>query len=382
MKMVIIGSGPAAIAAVRAIRNYDNKCEITVISEQDRVYSACLLPGFIAGEIPAERLFYCGKDFWREMRVTKITGCAAELNKSEKVIILSNGVLIGYDKLLIATGAKAKEPQQRDDRLFCLRTLSDAIDIDQAVPSASEAMVIGAGCVGIETALALLKRGLKVTLIESENRILPNILDKETSDFVMGRLIKLGMNVRLNCFLRNNALEQEINLSKNGKTICIMAVGIVQNTELALSGGIGCRQHIIVDNQMKTNVQDVFAAGDVTASSDTAIWPHAVGQGATAGLNMMGMNKSIQPAVRCNMIDIAGLSVFSAGTFPDGAEVLKGKNRTLWIENDTICGIVEIGQSSKSGVFLNMLNKKVNINPVREKVLKTSFGYASLRTGL
>jgi nitrite reductase (NADH) large subunit len=129
---------------------------------------------------------------------------------------------------------------------------------------------------------------------------------------------------------------------------------------------------------MKTNAPDVFAAGDVTSSSDTAIWPKAVEQGAIAGLNMIGMNKSIQPAVRCNMIDIAGLSVFSAGLFPDGAEVLKEKNRKLWVQNDTICGIVEIGQSGKSGVFLNMMNKKVSISPVRDKLLQTSFGYASL----
>jgi NADPH-dependent 2,4-dienoyl-CoA reductase/sulfur reductase-like enzyme len=205
-RIIVIGANAAGVEAASAARKKDRTAEITLITQEKTAgYSRCGLPFVIGGQIPSFRdlvvypaaYFQMLKLFLRNE--TKVTA----VNTKEKTVTAvgkeGNSETLQYDSLVIATGADAFMPPikgREKPGILSLRSLEDGERILQAVQNgAKSAVIMGAGLIGLETGVALIERGLKVTVVEMLPQILPQMLDADMAKQVQEHLIEKGMSI-------------------------------------------------------------------------------------------------------------------------------------------------------------------------------------------
>ena len=313
-RIVIIGAHAAGVDAASAARKTDRTAQITLIAEEKHVgYSRCGLPFVLGGQIPTfQSLIVFPPAYFQMMKLdlrteTKVTNINTQNKTVETQTKDGKTETISYDSLIIATGAGSFMPpiKGREKKgILSLRTLEDGAKIDEAIKNgAKTAVVMGAGLIGLELAIALQERGLKVTVVEMLPQILPQMLDPDMAKIVQEMLTEKGMIILTGkgveeCLGEENitgivACKEEIN-----SDIFISAFGVRGNTELATKAGIlqGETKLIKTTAKMETNIKDIYAAGDCAES------PHivtqkptvaqfgtvAVRQGKVAGINAAG----------------------------------------------------------------------------------------------
>jgi len=313
-RIVIIGAHAAGVDAASAARKTDRAAEITLIADEKHVgYSRCGLPFVLGGQIPSfQSLIVFPPAYFQMMKLTlrtetKATAINAQSKTVETIDRDGKAETISYDSLIIATGAGSFMPpiKGREKKgILSLRTLEDGERIDEAIKNgAKTAVVMGAGLIGLELAIALQERGLKVTVVEMLPQILPQMLDPDMAKVVQEMLedkemvILTGKGVE-ECIGEENvtgivACKEEINAD-----LFISAFGVRGNTELATKAGIALGETKLIRTtaKMETNIKDVYAVGDCAES------PHivtqkptvaqfgtvAVRQGKIAGINAAG----------------------------------------------------------------------------------------------
>ncbi|MEM5817831.1 MAG: FAD-dependent oxidoreductase, partial [Desulfitobacterium hafniense] len=183
MHYVIIGNSAAGVFAAEAIRGLDASGKITMISEENnRPYSRCLTSYYIGEEIAQDRIYIRDANFYAATGIDFIPQKVEQVNDTEKSVTLQSGEVVSYDKLLIATGASPYSlPVEGLDLegVFELRTLEDARKIMDFAPHVKEAVVMGAGLVGLKGAHALHELGIKVSIIVN-SRIMSRSVDPHT----------------------------------------------------------------------------------------------------------------------------------------------------------------------------------------------------------
>ncbi|MEM2715704.1 MAG: FAD-dependent oxidoreductase, partial [Candidatus Thermoplasmatota archaeon] len=193
MKIVIIGGGSAGATAAQFAKKTDRKAEVVLFDREGiGLYSRCALPYVISGMDWKKIVELNPNDFERmgilyrkeEIKRIDIDARLVEGEKEEE-----------FDKLIIASGAIPSCPFKAENAYF-LRNLKDAIEIRKKALNSRNAIVIGAGLIGLEIAEALKKIGINVKLLEYMQNILPNMLDKDVADYLMK---KIGIDVVLNC---------------------------------------------------------------------------------------------------------------------------------------------------------------------------------------
>src|SRR5271157_1435677 len=202
VKYVIVGASAAGIGAVEAIREADPIGTLTVITDETcSHYSRPMISDFVSGKADIKKVDCRTEDFWKENNVEAVLGKkVTSINFEEKAVQLESGEKIPYEKLLIATGGKPFVPKMEGsdkDGVFTFTTLKDAQFLVAKIASinAKSAVVIGAGLIGISVAEALVKRGLKVTMVELQDKILSLLLDAKASDIVEAVVRKAGVNI-------------------------------------------------------------------------------------------------------------------------------------------------------------------------------------------
>ncbi|MBS3975987.1 MAG: NAD(P)/FAD-dependent oxidoreductase [Syntrophomonadaceae bacterium] len=413
MEHVIIGSSAAGVAAAETIRRLAPADNITMISaEAGPVYSRCLLPNLLAGSRSVDGLLFRSKDFYRKNRITPILGVRADgVDSGAKNIFLQDGRKIPYDKLLIATGASTAMPPVPGldgPGVFGLRSLADAQGILARIPAVRRAVVVGAGLVGLETAYALYRRGLEVTVVEKMSQVLPNQFDPvaafiilremqaEGIRFVLGRGIKeiAGPTMWQRLFGKSGmgvVLEDGERLKAE---LVVVATGTRCNVDLAQGSGIQVNRGIKVNAYMATSIADIFAAGDVAETVDlvtgqeglSPIWPNAINQGKIAGFNMAGVMRKYSPLIgQQNAVEFRALPAIAVGlTNPKGEqyEVLinhcpvRNHYKKLVLDKDKLVGMVLVGDISKAGLYAGLIKKRANVQPVKDCLLDQGFSYA------
>ena len=283
MKIIVIGAVAAGTkAAAKIKRELGNEAEVLVITrERDISYAGCGLPYYIGGVIEdrSELLQNTPESFAGLTGVTMRCGVEAKgLDAAAKAVTavdLESGeeLRLEYDKLVIATGARPVMPNIPGIDLpgiFALRNPSDADAVLEAVNAGMKrAVIVGGGLIGVEMAENLSKRGVRVSIIDMAPHILPGF-DADFADYVENLLADNGIPV----FLGDGVTEIEgtdkvtkLRTAKRGiKTdAVIMSVGVRPNTEWLAGSGIELAKNgsIVVDDYMRTNIEDVYAAGDV-----------------------------------------------------------------------------------------------------------------------
>jgi len=313
-RIIVVGANAAGVEAASAARKKDRTAEITLITQEKNAgYSRCGLPYVIGGQIPSFKdLTVYSPAYFQMLKLNlKIEIKVTAINTKEKTVIAVDqaGVTetLPYDSLVIATGADAFMPPikgREKQGILSLRNLEDGEKILEVVQNgAKSAVIMGAGLIGLETGVALIERGLKVTLVEMLPQILPQMLDADMAKLVQEHLQEKGM-----CILTEKRVEEFLGddtvttVMAGGEKIeadlFLSAFGVRANTKLAVDAGIplGETRAIKTNAKMETEVKDVYAVGDCAEAPNlithqavcAQLGTIAVRHGKVAGANAAG----------------------------------------------------------------------------------------------
>ncbi len=313
-RILIIGANAAGVEAASAARKKDRAAEITLVTQEKNAgYSRCGLPFVIGGQISSFKdLIVYPPAYFQMLKLNlKTETKATAIDTKEKVVTVveKSGATesLQYDSLVIATGADAFMPPikgREKQGILSLRTLEDGEKILEAIHNgAKSAVIMGAGLIGLETGVAFIERGLKVTLVEMLPQILPQMLDANMAKIIQEHLREKGM-----CVLTEKRVEEFLGDDKvtgiiaGGEKIeadlFLSAFGVRANTRLAVEAGIplGETRAIKTNSKMETDVKDVYAVGDCAEASNlithkavcAQLGTIAVRHGKVAGVNAAG----------------------------------------------------------------------------------------------
>ncbi len=313
-KIVIIGANAAGVEAASAARKKDRTAEITLVTkEKNAGYSRCGLPFVVGGQIPAFRdLIVYQPAYFQMLKLNLRTQTVASaINTKEKTVTIQppEGATetLPYDSLVIATGADPFMPPIKGKEktgILVLRNIEDGELIDATVKTgAKSAIIMGAGLIGLELGVALIERGLQVTIVEMLPQILPQMLDLDMAKMVQEHLEAKGMKILLNKCVEEFLGEDKVTGVLAGcetltADLYISAFGVRANTKLAADSGIplGETRAIKTNLRMETDVKDVYAVGDCAETTNIVthrpVCPQlgtvAVREGKVAGANAGG----------------------------------------------------------------------------------------------
>ncbi|MFC1918134.1 NAD(P)/FAD-dependent oxidoreductase [Chloroflexota bacterium] len=409
-KYLIIGNSAGGIGAAEAIRETDTRGSITMVSDEPYpVYSRPLISEYLATGCSLERMLYRSADFYAAKDIETILGKRVlSLDAIGYTATLDDGSIIAWEKLLLATGGEPIIPPIKgiDYRgVFNFITLDDAAAIthflNQFHNRAVSAVVIGGGLIGVSATEALVKRGIKVTMVEMKDRILNTILDEDASAMEAAALQEAGVNIitghtvaKVESYTMD--MVNSVELEDGTPILCnlvLVAIGVRPRLGLVDDSSIETKRGILVDAHMATSHPDIYACGDVAEAYDfihgenrlTPIWPNAYAGGRVAGDNMAGVATEYPGGTSLNALKYFGLNAVSAGmvTAPDDTyETLaekKGANyRKVILRDNIIMGLVFVGDIEKSGIIYNLMKDRVNVESFKQILVSEEFGLASL----
>jgi nitrite reductase (NADH) large subunit len=415
---VIIGNSAAGLSALETLRRSDPDCEITLISgEKGPAYSLVLLPYFVAGRIDQQNLFLTDDNYYRKWRIRTIFGkIASEIEPEKRHVILSGGETIPYDRLIICTGASPAQLRiEGSDRVPAqsLRTLEDAIEIKEWFWKYKRILMIGAGLINVKLASFLRATGLEITVVELANHILANMVDERAAGMIESEISKTTVRVLKRCSVKAimpSTRGRHIALLSNGDELetdaVIVNTGILPNTQLALSSGIRMERGILIDAFGRTNLPNVYAAGDAVSSKNRVNgkcmnlgnWFNAVEQGKIAAYSVAGRSQEYEGCVSLNITDLFGITVFSFGELNENGRnsecyIISDPQRTFYrkivISEGRILGGVFLTESRNAGIYRSLLMKDMSerkLWPIlrRREVysLGTLMDYSRVRRGI
>jgi len=410
---LIIGSGAAGISAAEAIRSQDKSGEITIAcGETDGYYSRPGLAYLLTGELPEQQLFpFQAADFQR-LQLRRLNAQAKQILPVDKQVVFEQGGRLSYDRLLIATGAiamMAKVPGIDLEGVIKLDTLSGTRQILKLIRKTRTAVVVGGGITALEIVEGLKARGARVHYFLRADRYWGNVLDETESRIVEHRLKEEGVVIHYETELA------EI-LGKKGRVCGVrtedgrqiacdmvgLAVGVAPRKTLGETAGLNMDRGILVNEYMRTNIPDIYAAGDVAQVYDPSLgksivdslWDPARKQGRNAGLNMTGQEIPYMKGAAFNVTRLAGLTttiignVGSQATDPDVVGIVRGDSEAwrqapdalavqssfdvnrlrLMIGEQQLLGAIVMGDQKLSRAIHQMLVHKVDMTPVRKEL--------------
>ena len=311
-RAVIVGASHAAVQLMISLRQHGWKGAITVISDEDHqpYQRPPLSKAYLAGTVSADQMALRAPAAYEKLGVkfmlsTRVTGLDAE----SKMLHLDNGETLSFDKLALCTGARARPltiPGTDLSAVHYLRTLDDVKGIQASASTAKTAVIIGGGYIGLETAASLSKLGVKVTVLETESRLLKRVASPQVSEFYQRLHTEEGIDIRLNT--------QAAELTGDGtvaRVICadgsaidadmaIIGIGVIANTELAAEAGLAIDNGILVNEFAQTSHPDIVAAGDCTNHPNPLLnrnirlesVPNASEQAKAAAASICGIEKA------------------------------------------------------------------------------------------
>lgn len=264
---LIVGGGLAADAAVRAIRELDTTNTVGIISsEGDPPYSRPNLSKGLWGGKPLEKIWCNTQLLDVDLLLNKTI---ISLNREDKTVTDTMGVLYSYDKLLLATGGVARRLPFEEDRIIYYRTLQDYRRLKALTEVGETFLVIGGGFIGSEVAAALQSNGKRVVMLFPEGGIGERVYPRELSEFITNYYRERGVEVVTN---ETVATLEEVSeglriTTRKGKPYivdgAVAGIGLIPNTQLAQQASLRVDNGIVVDQYLKTTDPHIYAAGDV-----------------------------------------------------------------------------------------------------------------------
>ncbi len=399
-RYLIVGDGVAGARAAVKIRETDSKGEIQIFTEEAYpFYYRVRFPEFVAGEVTMESLTIHSKEFYQNKGVSLyLEERIEEVHPEKKEVVSGKGKTYPYDLLLIATGGTAFVPPIKGVEkkgVFTLRSMKDAISMKDFSAGVTQAILVGGGLVGLETGGALLKRGVKVAVVEHNPRILPRQMDPEGSQILQGRMEEMGFS-----FFLNGQSEEILGTErveglrlKDGRMVdgqmVIISAGVRPNLQLAKGMGLETKNGILVNDRLETKREGVFAAGDVAEHRGRSygIWPAAQKQGEIAGVNMAGGSLIYEGTVVSNILKVVGINLTAAGEIdPEGKleSVVRSDREKcnyckVTFKENQIVGCIFLGRTKGVPEILNAIKKKIDVKGMKDSILEEDFDFKRLK---
>jgi nitrite reductase (NADH) large subunit len=301
-------------------------------------------------------------------------------------VIFDDSQRIAYDRLLIAAGSHSFIPPiNGSDKkgVFALRSIQDARDIVSWSKGIQDVVLIGGGLLGLEAGNALRKLGKKVMVVEFFPRLLPRQLDVAGAKRLQAIMEGMGFAFRLGAKTREISGEDKVKavLLEGGETLpgrmVVVSAGVRPNLDLAKALNLDHDKGIKVDERMKTNQPDIFAAGDVAEFQGIpyGIWTAAMEQGRVAGINMAGGEALYKGTVMANTLKVVGIDLASAGDI-DAENKLESRvvsddkaYKKIVIENNRIAGCIMLGETKGFTRVTKMMADKQDVSGIKDKIL-------------
>lgn len=361
MRVVIIGGVAAGMSAAAKLKRIKPDYEVVVYEKTDVVsFGACGLPYFVGGFFDdpqnmiaraPEKFVESGIDLKIFHEVTSIDTDSKKL----KVQDVKNGEIFedSYDKLMIATGASSIIPPIKNVKLenvSTLKSLDDGIKVKELMnrDEIKKVAIIGAGFIGLEAVEAAKKLGKEVVVFQLEDRILPQVFDKELTDILEEEIKNHNVDLRLQEIVSELVGEEKVkkvitNKGEYDADLVIIATGVRPNTAFLKDSKVNMLPNgaIIVDEFGKTSVEDIYAAGDcatiknIVTGQDSYV-PLATGAnklGRIVGENLAGANNSFQGSLGSSCIKIMDMEAACTGLTEVQAEKLGIKVKSKFISD-------------------------------------------------
>lgn len=390
MRYVIIGGSAAAIGCVEGVRSVDKTGEIILITgETEWNYSRPLISYLLEGKTTRDKMWCRPDSFFTRNGVTVKAGVlATALDAGDRTVRLSTGERLAYDRLLAATGSRPFVPPipglETVERTFCFQTLSDASALAEALRPESRVLILGAGLTGVKCAEGI--RGLcaQIAIADLAPRVLPAVLDDTAAAMVQARMEEKGVRFYLNdsaaAFRGNTArLQSGTELEFD---VLVTAVGVRPNTQLVADAGGAVDRGILVDGRCATTLPDVYAAGDCAQGYDAVsgekrmlpLWPNAVLQGETAGINMAGGRADYTQGIALNASGVFGLHMVTAGSYEGESFTVQrdGSYKRLVTADGVLKGVIMVGDVSRAGIYTDLIRKKKPLSEIDFDLIRES----------
>ncbi|TAK50152.1 MAG: NAD(P)/FAD-dependent oxidoreductase [Xanthobacteraceae bacterium] len=394
--LVVIGNGMVAARLVEELsRHALGRYAIAVVGDEPRLaYNRVLLSSVLAGEVTSQEIELKTAAWWREHGVTVRYGCrAAAIDAGRRRVILADGSLLPFSKLVFATGSRSLRPNLPGIELPGVLTFRDAADaamISAASGPGARAVVIGGGLLGIEAAYGLAKGGARVTLIHLMDRLMERQLDAPAAALLQNKLAALGVDIQLVAETAriDGQNRAEAVMLKDGRRIAadlvVVAIGIRPNTELAQGAGIACRRGIVVDDGLETSMSGIYAIGECAEHRGVCYGLVEPGyeQARVLARRLAGSDVAYAGSVVCTNLKVSGVNVFSAGDFlgeAHGSEALtltdraNGVYRKLVVAGGRLTGAVLIGDTLDAPWYFRLIQASADIADRRDDLM---FGQA------
>ncbi len=392
MRHVIIGGGPAATNAIETIRQLESeRSEIILISDEP-AYSRMALPYWLNGTIPREQTYTGDASYFEQLGVvTRFGQRAVSLDGGARRVTLDDGDTIDFDRLLIATGSSPVPPPIPGADLPGVQPLWTLDHVERVLRTCGDlsrprVVLIGAGFVGLIVVGAMFKKGWQLQVVEQEEQLLPRMLDGAAAATAAAWLEQHGVGVatgRRVEEIRAHGEARQVVLDDGTvweADVVIVATGVRPNTEWLDGCGIDVDHGILVDRQMQTSIEGIYAAGDVAQGpvlgSDHrevhAIQPTAVDQGRVAGASMAGASVSYPGSLLMNVVDVCGLQCVSYGDArrsTDDEVVIDNRSdfvyRRLVFDGDHLVGAIFAGRAGEVGMLndIGMVRGMLQVRP-------------------
>ncbi|MFH1350995.1 MAG: FAD-dependent oxidoreductase [Pseudomonadota bacterium] len=396
-KYLIIGNGVAGTTAAENIRKQDKEGQITIFTDEDLpFYYRVRLPEYLSNDVTEKDLLAKKEQWYQEHNIhIKLTTRVTGAEPSQKVIITQDNQKSPYDCLLIATGGHSFIPPIKgSDKkgVFALRNIQDARSISTYGKTIVDVVLIGGGLLGLEAGNALRKLGEKVMVVEFFPRLLPRQLDVEGAKRLQSMMEGRGFSFRLGAKTQEILGDAKATgvLLEGGETLnakmVIISAGVRPNLELAKPLGLATDKGIIVDERLRTDRQNIYAAGDVAEFKGIpyGIWTAAMEQGKTAGINMAGGDMIYQGTTMANTLKVVGVDLASAGDidaenrFESRVTSNEKVYKKIVIENNQIIGCIMLGDTKGFNQLTKAMAEKRDISKIKDQILSEGFDFKSL----
>jgi NAD(P)H-nitrite reductase large subunit len=397
MQHIIIGAGPAGVVAAETLRKADPDADITIIGDEpEPPYSRMAIPYLLTDNITESGTYLRDPEqHFKAQNIEVVQQRVDRIDAAGKQLNLADGSTRAYDKLLIATGSHPVSPPIPGlelPQVHSCWTLEDARNIIKLAQPGSNVVLIGAGFIGCIILEALVKRGIKLAVVEAGNRMVPRMLDENAGGLLQSWCQKEGIDVHSSCTVEGIAAaaddQVEVSLSDGGKlsaALVITATGVKANIDLLEGTGIDTDQGILVNRAMQTSNPDIYAAGDVAQGVDfstgnqevQAIQPTATDHGRIAALNMAGRGSEHHGTLNMNVLDTVGLVSCSFGLWMgvDGGDSTQLYNAdeyqyiNLQFDGDHLVGASSVGKTQHIGVLRGLIESRIHLGEWKQRLM-------------
>ena len=397
MSYVIVGAGPAGVAAAETLSTAAPGSDIVLVGgEPEPPYSRMAIPYFLTGNIGEDGTFLRKtENFYEDRGIRYMYGRAESVAPADGVLRLEGGEELKFEKLLVATGARPIKPPVPGLDLAGVHhcwTLEDVRRIKEIAGDGKDVILVGAGFIGSIILEALLARGVNLTVVEAEDRMVPRMMNQTAGNLIKVWCQNKGVTVLTSTRVSGVAEAGEagrlaVDLDSGEQMtvdLVVVAAGVAPNIDFLEGSGVKLEDGIVVDEYLRSSAGNVYAAGDCAKGPDFsggwsvhAIQPTATEHGRIAALNMLGRDIAYKGSLSMNVLDTAGLISTSFGRWDgvEGGEEAESLNEDsfrytrLAFEGDRLVGALTLGRTDHVGVLRGLIQTRVSLGPWKDKLL-------------